>query len=125
MSCFADRRDASPAGGLPPPPRWWLATANRANAAPWEADPIQEPSSGVCASAAAKDIPGTLKGGRALGYQPSKLENAFGRSGASGKTHLDAAKLKGLRLSSSPLPVQGDKLGPSVGVQSDDSGTAT
>jgi hypothetical protein len=40
------------------------------------------------------DIPGTLKAVAQLGYDGIELENAFGKSGAEWRKHLDAAKLK-------------------------------
>ncbi len=40
------------------------------------------------------DIPGTLKAVAAAGFQGVELENAFGKTGAEWRTHLDAAGLK-------------------------------
>ena len=37
------------------------------------------------------DIPGTLQALGAMGYEAVELENAFGKSGAEWRTHLDAA----------------------------------
>lgn len=42
----------------------------------------------------AADIPGTLKAVAAAGFQGVELENAFGKTGAEWRTHLDAAGLK-------------------------------
>ena len=42
----------------------------------------------------ATDIPGTLKTLGSMGYEAVELENAFGKSGAEWRQHLDAANLK-------------------------------
>ena len=62
----------------------------------------------------ANDIPGTLKALGALGYQAVELENAFGKSGAEWKTHLDAARLRPCGFHHRLSELQGDKLAASV-----------
>lgn len=58
----------------------------------------------------AGDIPGTLKGLAAAGFDAVELENAFGRPGAEWRRHLDAAKLKACGFHHTLQELQGDKL---------------
>ena len=60
------------------------------------------------------DVPGTLKMLGALGYEAVELENAFGKSGAEWKTHLDAAGLKACGFHHTLAELSGDKLAASV-----------
>jgi sugar phosphate isomerase/epimerase len=62
----------------------------------------------------AGDVPGTLKALGALGYEAVELENAFGKSGAEWKTHLDAAGLKACGFHHTLAELSGDKLAASV-----------
>jgi len=62
----------------------------------------------------AGDVPGTLKMLGALGYEAVELENAFGKSGAEWKTHLDAAGLKACGFHHTLAELSGDKLAASV-----------
>ena len=62
----------------------------------------------------AGDVPGTLKALGAMGYQAVELENAFGKSGAEWKTHLDAAGLKACGFHHTLAELSGDKLAASV-----------
>jgi sugar phosphate isomerase/epimerase len=62
----------------------------------------------------ARDVPGTLKALGAMGYQAVELENAFGKSGADWKTHLEAAGLKACGFHHTLAELQGDKLAGSV-----------
>jgi len=62
----------------------------------------------------AGDVPGTLKALGALGYEAVELENAFGKSGAEWKTHLDAARLKACGFHHTLAELSGDKLAASV-----------
>jgi sugar phosphate isomerase/epimerase len=62
----------------------------------------------------ATDIPGTLNALGAMGYEAVELENAFGKSGAEWRTHLDAAKLKACGFHHRLSELQGDKLAASV-----------
>ncbi len=62
----------------------------------------------------AGDVPGTLKTLGALGYEAVELENAFGKSGAEWKTHLDAAGLKACGFHHTLAELSGDKLAASV-----------
>jgi sugar phosphate isomerase/epimerase len=56
------------------------------------------------------DIPGTLKAVAQLGYDGIELENAFGKSGAEWRKHLDAAKLKACGFHHSFSELKGDQL---------------
>ena len=60
------------------------------------------------------DIPGTLKALGAMGYEGVELENAFGRSGAEWKGHLDAARLKACGFHHTLAELSGEKLAASV-----------
>ena len=62
----------------------------------------------------AKDIAGPLKELGAAGFEAVELENAFGKTGAEWKTHLDAAKLKACGFHHTLAELQGDKLAKSV-----------
>jgi sugar phosphate isomerase/epimerase len=60
------------------------------------------------------DIPGTLQAVAKLGYQGIELENAFGKSGAEWRKHLDAAGLKACGFHHSFNELKGDKLNASI-----------
>ena len=62
----------------------------------------------------ATDIPGTLNSLAAIGFDAVELENAFGRSGAEWRKHLDAAKLKPCGFHHRLDELQGDKLAATV-----------
>ena len=62
----------------------------------------------------ATDIPGTLKALAGMGYEAVELENAFGKSGAEWRTHLDAAGLKACGFHHTLQELQGDKLAASI-----------
>jgi sugar phosphate isomerase/epimerase len=62
----------------------------------------------------AGDVPGTLKAVGALGFEAVELENAFGKSGAEWKTHLDAAGLKPCGFHHTLAELSGDKLAASI-----------
>ena len=62
----------------------------------------------------ATDVPGTLKSLGAMGYEAVELENAFGKSGAEWKSHLDAAGLKACGFHHTLAELTGDKLAESV-----------
>jgi sugar phosphate isomerase/epimerase len=90
-----------------------LARVTRARAAAWKPIPIGTQLWCVRVQLA-NDIPGTLKAVGALGYQAVELENAFGRSGAEWKTHLDAANLLACGFHHRLSELQGDTLAASV-----------
>ena len=104
------RRDVLKLGGaaaaslLLPPPR---------AAAAWKTIPIGTQLWCVRKQLAG-DVPGTLKALGALGYEAVELENAFGKSGAEWKTHLDAAGLKACGFHHTLAELSGDKLAASV-----------
>ena len=58
----------------------------------------------------ATEIPGTLNALGAIGFNAVELENAFGKSGAEWRKHLDAAKLKPCGFHHRLDELQGDKL---------------
>jgi sugar phosphate isomerase/epimerase len=62
----------------------------------------------------ATDIPGTLKTLGSMGYEAVELENAFGKSGAEWRQHLDAANLKACGFHHRLDELQGDMLEASV-----------
>ena len=90
-----------------------LAPVTRAAAAAWKPIPIGTQLWCVRGQLA-KDIPGTLKALGGLGYQAVELENAFGRSGAEWKSHLDAAGLKACGFHHTLSELKGEKLTASV-----------
>jgi sugar phosphate isomerase/epimerase len=90
-----------------------LGPAARALAAAWKAIPIGTQLWCV-RQQLAKDVPGTLKALGALGYEGVELENAFGKTGAEWKTHLDAARLKACGFHHTLAELQGDKLAATV-----------
>jgi sugar phosphate isomerase/epimerase len=89
-----------------------LLPAPRAAAA-WKAIPIGTQLWCVRKQLAG-DVPGTLKSLGALGYEAVELENAFGKTGAEWKTHLDAAGLKACGFHHTLAELSGDKLAASV-----------
>jgi sugar phosphate isomerase/epimerase len=62
----------------------------------------------------ATDIPGTLNSLAAIGFDAVELENAFGKSGAEWRKHLDAARLKPCGFHHRLDELQGDKLAATV-----------
>src|SRR5438093_8291242 len=62
----------------------------------------------------ATEIPGTLNALSAIGFDAVELENAFGKSGAEWRKHLDAAKLKACGFHHPLADLQGDKLAATV-----------
>jgi sugar phosphate isomerase/epimerase len=106
------RRDALRLGGAAAS-AILLAPVTRAIAAAWKQIPVGTQLWCVRLQLA-KDIPGTLKALGALGYQAVELENAFGKSGAEWKSHLDAANLKACGFHHRLSELQGDKLAASV-----------
>ena len=105
------RRDALRLGGAAAAAA--LAPVTRARAATWKPIPIGTQLWCV-RTLLAKDVPGTLKALGAMGYQAVELENAFGKSGAEWKTHLDAAHLKACGFHHTLAELQGDRLATSV-----------
>jgi sugar phosphate isomerase/epimerase len=91
----------------------FLAPVGRARAAAWKAIPIGTQLWCVRKQLAG-DVPGTLKALGALGYEAVELENAFGKSGAEWKTHLDAAGLKPCGFHHTLAELSGEKLAGSV-----------
>ena len=90
-----------------------LAPAARVRAATWKKIPIGTQLWCV-RKQLATDIPGTLNGIGALGYEAVELENAFGKSGAEWRGWLDAAKLRPCGFHHRLSELQGDKLAASV-----------
>lgn len=62
----------------------------------------------------ATEIPGTLNALSAIGFDAVELENAFGKSGAEWRKHLDAAKLEPCGFHHRLEELQGDKLAATV-----------
>jgi len=90
-----------------------LAPVARVRAAAWKVIPIATQLWCV-RKQLANDIPGTLKALGALGFEAVELENAFSKSGAEWKSHLDAANLKACGFHHRLSELQGDKLAGSV-----------
>ena len=105
------RRDALKLGGGAAASTLFLAA--RARAGTWKPIPIGTQLWCV-RQQLSKDIPGTLKALGAMGYEGVELENAFGRSGAEWKGHLDAARLKACGFHHTLAELSGDKLAASV-----------
>jgi sugar phosphate isomerase/epimerase len=105
------RRDALKLGGGAAASTLFLA--GRAWAGTWKPIPIGTQLWCV-RQQLSKDIPGTLKALGAMGYEGVELENAFGRSGAEWKGHLDAARLKACGFHHTLAELSGDKLAGSV-----------
>ena len=105
------RRDALKLGGGAAASTLFLA--DRARAGTWKPIPIGTQLWCV-RQQLSKDIPGTLKALGAMGYEGVELENAFGRSGAEWKGHLDAARLKACGFHHTLAELSGDKLAASV-----------
>jgi sugar phosphate isomerase/epimerase len=84
-----------------------------ARAAPWKRIPIATQLWCV-RKELATDIPGTLSALGAMGYEAVELENAFGKSGAEWRKHLDAAGLRACGFHHRLSELQGDKLAESV-----------
>lgn len=62
----------------------------------------------------ATEIPGTLSALSKIGFDAVELENAFGKSGAEWRKHLDAARLKACGFHHRLDELQGDKLAGTV-----------
>ena len=62
----------------------------------------------------ATEIPGTLNALSAIGFDAVELENAFGKSGAEWRKHLDGARLKPCGFHHRLDELQGDKLAATV-----------
>ena len=62
----------------------------------------------------ATEIPGTLNALSSIGFDAVELENAFGKSGAEWRKHLDAARLKPCGFHHRLDELQGDKLAATV-----------
>ena len=105
------RRDALKLGGGAAASTLLLAA--RARAGTWKPIPIGTQLWCV-RQQLSKDIPGTLKALGAMGYEGVELENAFGRSGAEWKGHLDAARLKACGFHHTLAELSGDRLAASV-----------
>lgn len=105
------RRDALKLGGGAAASTLLLAARARAGA--WKPIPIGTQLWCV-RQQLSRDIPGTLKALGAMGYEGVELENAFGRSGAEWKGHLDAARLKACGFHHTLAELSGDKLAASV-----------
>ena len=105
------RRDALKLGGGAAASTLFLA--GRARAGTWKEIPIGTQLWCV-RQQLSKDIPGTLKALGAMGYEGVELENAFGRSGAEWKGHLDAARLKACGFHHTLAELSGEKLAASV-----------
>ena len=105
------RRDALKLGGGAAASTLLLAA--RARAGTWKPIPIGTQLWCV-RQQLSKDLPGTLKALGAMGYEGVELENAFGRSGAEWKGHLDAARLKACGFHHTLAELSGDKLAASV-----------
>jgi sugar phosphate isomerase/epimerase len=90
-----------------------LAPVLPVNAADWKKVPIGTQLWCV-RKQLATDIPGTLKALGAMGYEAVELENAFGKSGAEWRKHLDAAGLKACGFHHTLQELQGDKLAASI-----------
>jgi sugar phosphate isomerase/epimerase len=90
-----------------------LAPMLRATAAGWKKVPIGTQLWCVRKQLEG-DIPGTLKALGAMGYEAVELENAFGKSGAEWRTHLDAAGLKACGFHHTLAELQGEKLAASI-----------
>ena len=105
------RRDALKLGGAAA--ATLLLPGTRATAGTWKPIPIGTQLWCV-RQQLAKDIPGTLKALGAMGYEGVELENAFGKSGAGWKGHLDAARLKACGFHHTLAELSGDKLASSV-----------
>jgi len=105
------RRDALKLGGAAAAAM--LLPAARASAAAWKRIPIGTQLWCVRKQLAV-DVPGTLKAVGALGFEAVELENAFGKSGAEWKTHLDAAGIKACGFHHTLAELSGDKLAASI-----------
>jgi sugar phosphate isomerase/epimerase len=106
------RRDALKLGGAAAAATL-LAPATRAKAAAWKKIPIGTQLWCVRMQLA-KDVPGTLEAVGEAGFEAVELENAFGKSGAEWKKHLDAAGLQACGFHHTLAELQGDKLAASV-----------
>jgi sugar phosphate isomerase/epimerase len=62
----------------------------------------------------ATDIPGTLNALAAAGFNGVELENAFGKTGAEWRKHLDAAKLRACGFHHTLAELQGDRLAATI-----------
>jgi sugar phosphate isomerase/epimerase len=105
------RRDALKLGGGAAASTLFLA--GRARAGTWKPIPIGTQLWCV-RQQLSRDVPGTLKALGAMGYEGVELENAFGRSGAEWRGHLDAARLKACGFHHTLAELSGDKLAASV-----------
>jgi sugar phosphate isomerase/epimerase len=62
----------------------------------------------------ATEIPGTLNALSGIGYEGVELENAFGKTGAEWRKHLDAARLRACGFHHTLGELQGDRLAATI-----------
>jgi sugar phosphate isomerase/epimerase len=109
MHTHPTRRDILKIGGAAAAASLFGAAPRASAGAAWKKIPIGTQLWCVRKQLAG-DIPGTLNALAAAGFDGVELENAFGKTGAEWRAHLDAAKLKACGFHHTLAELQGEKL---------------
>ena len=112
MQTHPTRRDVLRLGGVAAASALFLPSLE-STAAAWKRIPIGTQLWCV-RKQLATEIPGTLQELSRIGFEAVELENAFGKSGAEWRKHLDAAKLKACGFHHRLDELQGDKIAATV-----------
>ncbi len=112
MPTHPTRRDVLRLGGVAAASALFLPSLE-STAAAWKRIPIGTQLWCV-RKQLATEIPGTLQELSRIGFEAVELENAFGKSGAEWRKHLDAAKLKACGFHHRLDELQGDKIAATV-----------
>lgn len=113
MQTQPTRRDVLRLGGMAAASALFLPALEDSAQAAWKRIPIGTQLWCV-RKQLATEIPGTLQELSKIGFDAVELENAFGKSGAEWRKHLDAAKLKACGFHHRLDELQGDKISSTV-----------
>ena len=113
MHTYPTRRDILKMGGAAAASTLFFSTLEESVRAAWKRIPIGTQLWCV-RKQLATEIPGTLKSLSDIGFDAVELENAFGKSGAEWRKHLDANKLKPCGFHHRLDELQGDKLAATI-----------
>ena len=113
MQTQPTRRDVLRLGGMAAASALFLPALEDSAQAAWKRIPIGTQLWCV-RKQLATEIPGTLQELSKIGFDAVELENAFGKSGAEWRKHLDAAKLKACGFHHRLDELQGDKISATV-----------
>ena len=113
MHTYSTRRDILKLGGTAAASALLFPSLGASVRAAWKRVPVGTQLWCVRVQLAT-DIPGTLSALSKIGFDAVELENAFGKSSAEWRKHLDAARLKACGFHHRLDELQGDKLAATV-----------